>query len=76
METAKLTLDGDKQIVSLPEQFHLPGNEVYIKKMGEAIVLISKENAWRSLFDSLDQFSDDFMDDRGQPPMQDREELF
>jgi len=75
METAKLTTDGDRQIVILPEQFHLSGNEVYIKKMGNAIVLISKENPWQTLFDSLEQFDDDFMESREQPKLQNRESL-
>jgi antitoxin VapB len=60
MNTAKLSTDGKHQIVILPEEFQLSGNEVYIKKIGNAIVLIAKDNPWQSLFDSLDEFSDDF----------------
>jgi antitoxin VapB len=33
-------------------------------------------DAWQSLFESLDQFSDDFMDDREQPDQQQRESAF
>ena len=76
METIKLTTDGTSQVVVLPKQFHLSGNEVYVKKMGGAIVLIAKDDPWRSLFESLEQFSDDFMDARDQIPLQSREELF
>ena len=76
MDIAKLTTDGNRQVVVLPEQFHLSGNEVYIKKMGNAIVLISKDDPWRSLIDSVDQFSNDFMETREQPSLQTREELF
>ena len=76
METIKLTTDGNSQVVVLPEQFRLAGSEVYIKKMGNAIVLISKDDPWRSLIDSVDQFSDDFMETREQPSLQTREELF
>ncbi|MBD2610326.1 AbrB/MazE/SpoVT family DNA-binding domain-containing protein [Nostoc punctiforme FACHB-252] len=61
MNTAKLSTDGTHQIVILPENFQLTGTEVYIKKIGNAIVLIAKDNPWRSLIDSLDNFSDDFM---------------
>ncbi len=43
--------------------------------MGNAIVLIAKDDPWRSLFDSLDQFSDDFMQSREQPSLETREEL-
>lgn len=73
INTAKLKNDGKNQVVILPQDFHLSGNEVYIKKMGNAIVLLSKDNPWQSLFESLDQFSDDFMTDRNQPNVQIRE---
>ncbi|MBE8968861.1 AbrB/MazE/SpoVT family DNA-binding domain-containing protein [Nostocales cyanobacterium LEGE 12452] len=67
MNTAKLTTDGTHQIVILPEDFQLTGTEVYIKKIGKSIVLIVKDNAWESLIDSLENFSDDFMTTRDQP---------
>ncbi|WP_414518717.1 antitoxin [Nostoc sp. PCC 9305] len=67
MNTAKLTTDDTHQIVILPEDFQLTGTEVYIKKIGNAIVLIAKDNAWESLIDSLENFSDDFMTTRDQP---------
>jgi antitoxin VapB len=73
INTAKLTTDGTNQAVILPEDFHLSGTEVYIKKVGNAIILISKDNPWQTLFESLDHFSDDFMADRNQPVMQTRE---
>jgi antitoxin VapB len=44
MDTAKLLNTGDSQAVILPKEFHLQGSEVYIKKIGSVIVLISKEN--------------------------------
>ena len=64
------------QFVVLPEEFQLQGNEVYIKIVGNAIVLISKDNPWQSLFDSLNLFSEDFMETREQPRLETREELF
>ncbi len=73
MDTAKIITDGAKQIVVLPEEFHLSGNEIYIKKVGNTIVLISKDTPWQSLIDSLDEFSDDFMNIREQPNLETRE---
>ncbi|GAB4366562.1 MAG: hypothetical protein Kow00121_04080 [Elainellaceae cyanobacterium] len=61
MHTAKITTDGTHQIVILPEDFQIIGAEVYVKKVGNAIVLIAKDHPWQSLFESLEQFSDDFM---------------
>ncbi|AVH72579.1 virulence associated protein VapB [Nostoc sp. 'Lobaria pulmonaria (5183) cyanobiont'] len=73
MDTAKLTTDGTHQMVILPEDFQLTGTEVSIKKIGNAIVLIAKDNPWQSLIDSPDNFSDDFMNSRVQPVLDTRE---
>ncbi|MBN3942831.1 AbrB/MazE/SpoVT family DNA-binding domain-containing protein [Nostoc sp. NMS9] len=73
MNTAKLTTDGTHQMVILAEDFQLAGTEVYIKKIGNAIVLIAKDNPWQSLIDSLDNFSDDFMTTRDQALLDTRE---
>ena len=41
MKTAKLFKNGQSQAVRLPKEFRMTGNEVYIKRQGEAIVLLS-----------------------------------
>lgn len=73
MNTAKISNDGTHQIVILPEDFKMTGTEVYIKKVGNTIILTAKDSPWQSLFDSLDQFSDDFMITRDQPTLDVRE---
>lgn len=73
MNIAQISTDGIHQIVILPADFKVAGTEVYIKKVGGAIVLIAKDNPWQSLFESLEQFSDDFMTTRDQPPLDVRE---
>lgn len=76
MNTAKLRMQGNEQLAILPDGFQLVGEEVYIKKVGNAIMLIPKNNPWQTLWNSLDLFSDDFMETREQPPLQEREKLF
>jgi antitoxin VapB len=76
MEIAKVITDGTTQMVVLPENMHIDDGEVYIKKWGDSIILLTKDNPWKNLFESLDQFSDDFMEIREQPVLQNREELF
>lgn len=73
MKTAKLFKNGDSQAVRLPKEFRLAGDEVFIKRMGNAIVLLPKSQSWDTLIASLSKFSDDFMTDREQPPQQHRE---
>ncbi len=76
MKTAKLFQNGQSQAVRLPKEFRFEGGEVFIKKSGNAVVLIPLVNSWDSLVDSLDQFSADFLSERDQPAQQKREALF
>jgi antitoxin VapB len=76
MDTAKIFMNGRSQAVRLPKEYRFEGSEVYIKKMGEMVILIPYHAPWQSLFESLEMFSDDFMETRNQPEMQEREEMF
>ncbi len=77
MKTAKLFKNGQSQAVRLPKEFRMTGNEVYIKKQGEAIILLPKENSWAPLFSSLNHFTKDFKIERNQPGEdQKREPMF
>lgn len=73
MNTAQISTNGTHQIVILPKDFQIASTEVFIKKVGSAIILIDKDNPWQSLFESLEQFSEDFMTTRDQPPLDVRE---
>lgn len=75
MNTAKIFKSGNSQAVRLPKGFQLDGNEVYIKRVGKNIILTSKDDPWAGLIDSLSMFSDDFMTERQQPPVDQREEF-
>ena len=73
MNTAKLFANGRSQAVRLPKEFRFEGDEVYISRMGKAVVLLPKKGSWDILFDALDGVSDDFMAERDQPPQQVRD---
>ncbi|MDP1659060.1 MAG: type II toxin-antitoxin system VapB family antitoxin, partial [Methylotenera sp.] len=60
----------------LPKEFRFEGDEVIIKRSGNAVVLIPANHSWDTLVDSLDKFSADFMENRHQPAQQKREDLF
>ncbi len=72
MKTAKLFQNGQSQAVRLPKEFRFTGTEVFIKKTGNATILLPTQNPWASLFDALGAFSSDFMAHRDQPPAQNR----
>jgi len=76
MQTAKLFQNGRSQAVRLPKEFRFSGTQVFIKRVGNTVLLIPYQDSWQTLFDSLAQFSDDFMEHRDQPPPQAREGLF
>jgi antitoxin VapB len=76
MEIAELLEDGQNRSVKLPKELFPGENKVYINKIGNAVVLIPYHDPWKSLFDSLDEFSDDFMENREQPQQQSRESIF
>jgi len=73
MKRAKLFRNGQSQAVRLPKEFRFEGDFVYVKKSGNAVVLLPAKGIWDTLVGSLDKFSDDFMADRKQPPAQERE---
>lgn len=76
MQTAKLFRNGQSQAVRLPKEFRFEGDEVFIKRVGNAVVLLPHRDSWGVLVESLGMFSDDFMEDREQPVRQGREDLF
>jgi antitoxin VapB len=47
--------------------FRFEGDEVFIKRVGNAVVLLPWSDSWQTLYESLEVFSEDFMEERGQP---------
>ena len=74
-QSVRITQMAGGQSIQLPEGLHIDDDRVYVKKVGTAIYLIPFHDPWKTMFDSLDKFSEDFMDDRAQPDNQSRESL-
>jgi antitoxin VapB len=70
MDKAKIFPNGGSQAVRLPRAYQFECKEVFINKVNGIVMLIPEGHGWESLVRSLDQFSDDFMADRAQPPEQ------
>ena len=75
MQTAKIFINGRSQAVRLPKEFRFSGDDVFIKKFGTMVILLPKDDPWAPLVNSLDQFTDDFMETRDQPAQDSRENL-
>ena len=76
---AKVFMTGRSQAVRLPKQYRVSGDSVYIKRLGNAILLVPKtKDRWSGLFAALDEFPRDFKLPRDQRQRQRRglENLF
>lgn len=77
MKTARVFRSGNSQAVRIPKEFQLEGDEVEILKRGKNLVLRPKKRSWAGLIQSLQKFTDDFMEkERKQPPVQKRGRAF
>jgi len=63
METAKLFVNGQSQAVRLPKEYRFSGSEVYVRKIGNAVMLFPKEQEWETFLNGLNSFTDDFFAD-------------
>ncbi|MBQ6986929.1 MAG: AbrB/MazE/SpoVT family DNA-binding domain-containing protein [Oscillibacter sp.] len=76
METAKVFESGRSQAVRIPKRFRFSGNEVFIQKIGDAVLLTPKDKAWETFLEGLNGFTDDFFqNERQQGAPQVRESL-
>ncbi len=75
MQIAKLFMNGRSQAVRLPREYRFNDTEIYVKKIGDIVMLIPRDSAWKAMEDSLTCFSDDFLHQREQPAEQVREDL-
>ena len=67
LEVAKIFANGKSQAVRLPKEYRFSGNEVYVQKMGDAVLLVPKDKVWETFMEGLNGFTDDcFSEDRDQ----------
>ena len=76
MTTAKLFENGRSQAVRLPKEYRFCGEEVAVNKVGDIVFLMPIENKWAGFLNSLNLFSEDFMNEEREPgSSQEREHL-
>ncbi len=69
-QTAKIFQNGSSQAVRLPKEFRFEGKEVFIKKVGDQVILSPKPESWQDFFLSNENADPDFMVDRKDLPPQ------
>ena len=76
METAKLFKNGKSQAVRLPKKCRFEGSEVFVRKVGSAVILFPKQQSWEIFLNGLNSFTDDiFSEGREQEIVTRRESL-
>ena len=76
MDTAKIFTTGGSQAVRLPKSCRFTDDEVLVNRIGSIVILMPKDDPWRSMLDSLPLFTEDFLADGiADLPLQERESL-
>ena len=76
MEIAKVFSNGGSQAVRLPKNCRFADDEILVNHIGNIVILMPKEEPWKSMLDSLDMFTDDFLKNGVEDlPVQERDYL-
>ena len=55
------------QAIQIPKPMQIDDDKVYLKQVGSALYIIPYHKPWQNLFESLNSFTSDFIEDREQP---------
>ncbi len=72
-QTAKIFKNGRSQAVRLPKEFRFSTSEVYIRRVGNDVVISEKQPTWEMFFNQKSSFDDDFLQERENDLPQERE---
>jgi antitoxin VapB len=73
IETIEIKNKKGIQAIRIPERLRINDDKVYLKKVGNSLFIIPFHSPWQNMFDSLNSFTSDFMDEREQTNDQQRE---
>ena len=79
IEKARVFMSGRSQAVRIPAEFRFASKEVFIRRDAQSgdLILSQVPGSWDEVYAALDKagFPDDFLGDRRQGPVQERDEL-
>lgn len=72
MKSAKVFQNGQSQAIRLPKEFRFPPGqkEVLVKKVGNALLIISQDKMWEDWLACFDHFPEDFLSEGRQQPFE------
>ncbi|MBR3622735.1 MAG: hypothetical protein IKN43_05235 [Selenomonadaceae bacterium] len=62
MYQAKVKNVAGLQSVEIPPEYRLADEEILISRIGDTVLLMPKNSRWANMIDSVDMFTDDFME--------------
>lgn len=71
--TARVFMTNRSQAVRLPKEFQFDTDEVYIRRVGNDVVLSPRPRSWRTYLESAPEASAEFMSEVHDLPVQERE---
>ena len=72
MTAAKVFMNGRSQAIRLPLEFRVSTDEVFLKRTPEGFVVIERD-PWELFEEGCQELSNDFMAQRTQPPLDQRD---
>jgi antitoxin VapB len=72
LQIAKLFKNGRSQAVRLPKEFRFDGDEVYVKRVGGGVMLLSKSDPWAAIAEAYALADPKHPIRRHRPPAQKR----
>lgn len=69
---AKIFMNGRSQAVRLPKEYRFECEEVFVRKLGDSVILSVTEADWDAFFDEPTAFDEDFLSERGDALPQER----
>ena len=72
-QTARVSKNNRAQVVTIPLEFRFPKGmkDVYIRKVGNDVILSPRPTSWKSFIQSDLRATDDFMEGVGDLPLHD-----
>ncbi len=75
IETIDIYDTKEIQEIRIPQSMRINDNKVYLKKVGNSIFVVPYHNPWQNMFESVNQFTSDYMESRIQGSSQERDEI-
>lgn len=61
MEKAEIIKNGDNKMVVLPKDFNSGNDEILMRRIGNMVVLVPKDDVWANFMDGINGFTEDFL---------------